>query len=79
MTHGLREWTPDESRPALLTTSHAYWTWRLARTPARPAVVLGAVAPDLPALVLGALAAGRGRRGADLLRRVFRLFGHPSG
>ena len=55
----------------LLTTSHAYLTWRLAPAPAAPWAVAGAVAPDAVAIVAGVTLAGRGHRGPELLRRVY--------
>jgi hypothetical protein len=57
----------------VLTTSHAYWTWRAARSrPRGAAAVAGAVAPDVPALALGAAGAARGLRGPELLGWVYR-------
>lgn len=56
----------------MLTSSHAYWTWRLARRrPGRRLAVLGAAAPDLPGIALGALGLARGLRGAALLRATY--------
>jgi len=57
----------------VLTTSHAYWTWRAARSRrAGWAAVAGAVAPDLPAVALAAAGLARGLRVAGLLRWVYR-------
>lgn len=57
----------------MLTTSHAYWTWRAARSrPARWAAVAGAVAPDAPAVALAAVGLAHGRRGDRLLGWVYR-------
>jgi hypothetical protein len=60
----------------VLTTSHAYWTWRVARSrPAGWAAVAGAVAPDAPALALAAVGIARGLRGPGLLAWVYRRSG----
>jgi hypothetical protein len=56
----------------VLTTSHAYWTWRVARRrPGGWAAVAGAVAPDAPALALAAVALFRGLRGPAVLRWAY--------
>lgn len=56
----------------MLTSSHVYWTWRLARgRPHAPVVALGAAAPDLPGIGLGAHGLARGLRGAALLRATY--------
>jgi len=57
----------------MLTTSHAYWTWRaLPAGRRRAAAVLGAAAPDLPALALGTALALRGYGHRGLIGRVYR-------
>lgn len=55
----------------VLTTSHAYLTWRVAPSPAARWAVAGAVAPDTVAIVAGVGLASRGHRGSDLIRRVY--------
>lgn len=56
----------------MLTTSHAYWTWRAARSrPGGWAAVAGAVAPDAPALALAVVAMARGLRGPAVLRWAY--------
>ena len=52
----------------MLTSSHAYWTWRAG---GGPGAVVGAVAPDLPAWGLGAVQRARGVAPAAMLRAVY--------
>lgn len=56
----------------MLTSSHAYLTWRLVRGRPRTAPrVLGSVLPDLPGWTLGPVLRARGYRGERFLRRLY--------
>lgn len=56
----------------MVTSSHAYWTWRASRSwPGARWAVLGGIAPDLPALAAAAVLAARGTAPSELLGAVY--------
>lgn len=57
----------------MLTSSHAYWTWRAARgRPGAAAAVAGGALPDVPALVAAAALRAGGVPRRDLLAAAYR-------
>jgi hypothetical protein len=56
----------------VLTSAHAYWTWRALRgRPRAPWAVLGAAIPDLPGVTRALPLAAGGLRGTELMMAVY--------